>query len=227
MTEAQDDDPVRSSTTMLLERARDRDAAALDELVKRLQPKIERWIRRERGDAIRQRFETMDLSQDVAMELIQFIPRLAVRNARVLDRVLYRMIRNTICDTSDRLSALRRRLTRERPLPSDTMLALDPPARKVPSPPQIADQNEQEAWKRVALALLPPADQELLLRRIEYREPWIDIGRSHDISADAARKKFSRVMARLVSIVSQLKRGGLERVLAEIEKKEGEDGESV
>ncbi|MFH0944889.1 MAG: sigma-70 family RNA polymerase sigma factor [Planctomycetota bacterium] len=200
-------------TTMLLERARGRDGQALAEILRRLQPRIEHLVRRASGPAVKARYETVDLRQDVMMELLEYLPRVKIADSRALENYLVTVIRNTLCDTHAKVVALRRSLSRERPLPSDSVLELDPPRGHVRSPSGIIERREQEAWLRLALPLLPPDDQEVFIRAKLRLETYPALARELGATPDAVRMRVGRIMGRLLRIIVELKDGRIDELL--------------
>lgn len=195
------------AATVLLERIQARDREALELLLERIQPKIQRWIRKERGQLIRSKWDTLDLSQDVALELFLYLPRIGRANSKVLESILYRMIQNTLRDKHDQLMALRRRVTREQPLAGESPLDLDRPVEQVETPSEVAERREEKAWVRLALPLLQAEDEELIIRVKMNQESYVEIGEQEGSSPDAVRMRCNRAMARLTRLVGLLRRG--------------------
>jgi len=201
-------------TTLLLERARGHDGEALAEILRRLQPRIEQIVRRESGPAVKARYETVDLRQDVMIELFEYLPRVRILDSRALENYLVTVIRNTLCDTHAKVMALRRSLNRERPLPSDSVLELDPPRGHARSLSDIIERREQEGWLRLALPLLPPADQELFIRAKLRFDSYGELAEELGGSPDAIRMRVGRIMSRLLRIIVAFKDGRMDEVVA-------------
>lgn len=199
-------------TTQLLERARGADRAALDQLLRHVWPRIVQWVRRERPEAVRGRYETLDCAQDVALGLVQYLPRVVVRDAATFDRILYRMIQNSMCAKLDYLTAQRRRIARERPL--DAAIDLDPPD-PAPSPSQELARREEQAWIRFSLTLLPAEEQELILRHLYGGSSFAEIAAALGQNADAIRMRCNRALAHLGALMRRLRAGEAARLFAE------------
>lgn len=205
--------PDDQTTLNLIRRTRDGDRAAMDELLRHVWPRIEGWIRRERGEAVRSRFDTIDCAQDVALGLVRYLPDVSIGDRETFHRILYRMIQNSLRNKYDYLMARRRRLTLEKPLAIDGPLELDPPDTR-DSPSIEAGKAEMRAWIRFALALLPADEQELIFRRQFDGEAFADIGRALDLDPDAARMRFNRAMLKLNSLIRRLQQGDANALFA-------------
>lgn len=204
--------------TVLLQRAKSDDKKALEELLVRLAPEVDGWIRNERGRAIEAKFETIDLRQDFFVVFLNYLPNMSAKNEDTLRKLLYRMIQNMMRDRGKFLNRELRRFSREKPLPSDTILELDPPdalARKDRSPSSIIDENQEQAIMRVALALLEPEERELVVRHHIERESYVDIGADLGLEPDTVRMRCNRATANAVKLVGRVKRGEIARILDE------------
>lgn len=195
------------STTRLLELAQGGDRAALDDLLAQVMPLIERCVRREQGALIRSKYETVDCAQDVAIDLIRYLPRVQVNNRRTFHALLYRMVQSSLHNKYDFLTAHRRAITREKPLQAGTVLILDPPDPNAPTPSMVMAKEERRSWIRFALALLKPEEQELIFRHQFDDESFIEIGEALGTSPDAVRMRFNRALTRLNSMVGKLRQG--------------------
>lgn len=202
-------------TTVLLDRVRDNDRAALGELLQRIQPLIEQWVRSSRGAAIKRRFDTVDTAQDVMVDLVQYLPKVKFADSETFRRVLFRIVQNTLRDEYDYLVARRRRLLREQPISTGTVIDLDEvpgPAR----PPEAGlERDEEIAWFRLALGFLPPLDQQLILRAEVDGESYPSIAKATGLTKDAARVRVNRALARLLTLKGRLRNGEIGAVAAE------------
>ena len=92
--------------------------------------------------------ETCDYVQDAIVQFLQYGPRFTISNDARFRGLLAKIVENVLCNKYHWFIARRREIARERPLPSDTVLNLDPPRHAVDSPSMAADKHEQEAWVR-------------------------------------------------------------------------------
>jgi RNA polymerase sigma-70 factor (ECF subfamily) len=109
--------------------------------------------------------------------------------------------------------AQRREIARERPLPSNTVLLLDPALQATSTPLDVADRREKEAWIRLGIELLDADDQEVIVLRQWQGLAFSEIGVRLGVSEDAARMRLKRALGRLAATVGHLRRGGLSAIL--------------
>lgn len=216
-------DPGLHETTLLLQRVKRQDQAALGELLRHLQPRIDRWVRRKRSPAVRARFETQDCSQDVVLNLIQYLPTMLIRDSDTFHALLYRMILNSLNNKQAYLMASRRRLTRERPLQTDASIALDPVGADTTPPDRKLEKSERDAWIRCAMSLLSADDQELIFRHHYDGQSFVEIGELLKSSPDAIRMRFNRAMTRMLSVIMKLREGRAAEVAGADEEEVGEE----
>lgn len=203
-------------TTWILNRAREGRQDAMNELLRRLVPRIEQRVRREKGAMLSAHFDTQDFSQDVAMELLEYLPRVEFSDSDALERYLYAAVRNTLIDATRRLRQRRRDVARNRPLPTDSVLNLDPPAgANGQSPSQVAQTHEYHAWIRLALPLLGPDAESIFIRRKLQHEPTEAIAADLGITEAAARMRIRTAEVKLVSIIRKLRAGQLADLVRE------------
>ncbi|HZN59596.1 MAG TPA: sigma-70 family RNA polymerase sigma factor [Planctomycetota bacterium] len=201
-------------TVDLLRRWHEGDAQALDTLLRRELPWIEQRVRTRLGSALRARAETQDFVQQALLEFLRYGPRFLVADRAQLRALLARIAENVLRGAHDHFAARRRALHRERPLPSDSVLFLDGAAARPQSPSQQLAAAEEEARVRLALELLDPADNEVLVLRDWGDLSHAEIGRRLDISEDAARMRYARAVSRLAVLVQAIAHGRLDQVLS-------------
>lgn len=206
-------EPNDGSISILLRRIHKGETAAVERLLLLLEPEVRQWIRQERGRAIEAKFETVDLAQDFFLLFLKYLPNLKCTNEESLRKLLYRMIQNMVRDCGQFLNREIRRISKERPLSSDTVLDLDPPKGSEPSPSQILDQEQENALMRIGLAVLAPADRDLIVRHNFEGVSYVDLGKELGIDSDACRMRCNRAMADLVKIVGRLRRGDIDKAL--------------
>jgi len=118
-----------------------------------------------------------------------------------------------VCDSYDRFSAQRRALARERPLPRDTVLNLDPPIENVDSPSQIVSNHEETAWIRLGLELLEPTLRQVIVLRRWEELSFAEIAEQMGTSKSTARRKYLHSVDRLIDVVDALKSGRIDDAL--------------
>jgi RNA polymerase sigma-70 factor (ECF subfamily) len=175
------------SSMLLVERARAGDEAALDELIRRYLPRLQRWASGRLPAGARDLVDTGDIVQETVVKAVRNLDRFDARGDGALQAYLRQAINNRLADA---YRGVGRR-------PVDTVLRSDLPA-AAPSPLEQAIGAETlERYER-GLARLKDEDRQAIVLRIELCYGYDDIaemlGKS---SAAAARVAVSRALARL------------------------------
>jgi RNA polymerase sigma factor (sigma-70 family) len=178
-------------------------------------PWIQEYVSRKLGPKLRTKLESWDIVQEAMVQFLKYGPRIKVSSASQFRALIGRIVENVLCDEHDRVTTLRRKISRERPLPSDTVLNLDLPRLEVTPPIKTAQRNENEAWIRLAIELVSTQDREVLTLRAWGSHSFSEIGSQIGVGENAARMRFNRALLRLAEKVARLRRGELERVLDE------------
>lgn len=195
------------------------DASALDRLLEDQLPWLRNYVRKRMGPILRNKGETSDYVQDALMEFLRYGPKVEISSERHFKALLVRITENSLRGRYDWFTAHRRRISRERPLPSDTILSLDPPADKeTDSPSRVIQKNEDEAWVRLGVEILDAADRDIVVMRQWERRSFVQIGEALGINSDAARKRHDRALGRLGEKVCLLRQGKLDQVFDETEE---------
>lgn len=211
--------PPDANTYDLLERWRAGDQDALNRLLDRDLEFLRGIVHRRLGTGLRRLGDTDDFVQEAALRVLRFGPRFVLADREQFRSLLATIVINVLRNRHRDLHALKRSSEREQPLPSDTVLYLDPPHRAVARPDQAAAANEQREWLRLGLLLLPPDDQDVLdlhWQGLMDRE----IGERLELAENTARMRRARATARLGQVVMKLKAGQVGEVLATQEGRE-------
>jgi len=208
----------RSTTRVLLSRWHGGDEVARDELLARHLDWIRLRVHERLGPELKARAATGDYVHDVACEVLQYMPRFLVEDGDRFRALICRIVENVLRDRSDWYAAKRRSRSRERPLPSDTVLHLDPPRNRVATPTTDADRREREAWVRLGLELLSEIDRAVLVKREWEGETFAVIGSQLGMSTDAAERRYKKAFERLAIKVKALRRGDLDHAIEEISR---------
>ena len=128
-----------------------------------------------------------------------------------------RIVTNDIRDGHRWMNRERRDHGRERPIPADSVLHLDGPARPVTRPSQKIDREERKAWVRLALELLGATDRDIIQLRQWEKVSFGEIGERLGINEDAARMRHGRALKKLAEKVMSLRGGAVQRCLEEDE----------
>jgi RNA polymerase sigma factor (sigma-70 family) len=204
---------TNADTKLLLARWHEGDAAALHALVQAHLSWIEARVRLRLGPMLRARAETADFVQEAVIDVLQYGPRFVVSDPDQFRGLLARIVENTLRDRVEHFAAKKRDAARERALPSDTVLALDPPRQECARPSEAASARESAALLELALCLLDPGDREVIVLRQKDDLAFAEIGRRLGIAEDAARFRFHRALPRLARCMEQLQRGEVDGAL--------------
>jgi len=200
-------------TLDLLQRWHQGDREALEQLLQRHLPFIRRYVSNRLGPALRGKGETVDFVQDAMVEFLRYGPRFLLADEGHFRALMVKVIENVLRDRHDWFTARRRDLRRERPLPQESLLGLDPLARSVTRPSQVSQRQEEEAWIRLALELLDPEDRRIIMLRTYEELGYGEIATRLGIKESAARMRFNRALPKLARKAGDLRRGRLERAL--------------
>jgi len=174
-------------TSELLVRAKDGDRAALDVLMARYVPRLERWASGRLPPYARSLLDTVDLVQETLMRVVDGLEGVEVRGPGGFQAYVRQAVLNRIRDQI--------RWVRRRPGPDEIPESIEDP---VPSPlEQAIGADVLERYER-ALGRLPEDAQRLLHLRIELDFDYVEIAAMTDRpSSDAARMAVRRALKSL------------------------------
>lgn len=200
---------LTDTTPLLLERWHRGDDQALAALVELHLPWLREHVQRRLGPFLRRHGEAEDYLQDAVLDFLRDAPRFQVRDGAQLRGLLARVVENTLRDKNDWFRAKRRDLARSATVPSDSVLALDPALQRSTTPSRDATRNEIRDWVRLGLELLEAEDRKVILAREHEDRSFVEIGAELGMTANAARMRWVRAVARLAEVMQQLKNGTL------------------
>jgi RNA polymerase sigma-70 factor (ECF subfamily) len=178
-----------ASTLSLLQRARQGDADALNELCRRHMPSLRRWARGRLPKWTRDLRDTEDLVQETLTQTLRHIDTFEPRHDGALQAYLRQALVNRVRDEV-------RRVTRR---PAGVVLE-DHDGYTDPSASPLEQVIGVEAMERYEAALqrLRPEERELIIARVEMQQSYQQIAGAHGKSSpDAARMAVSRALVRL------------------------------
>jgi RNA polymerase sigma-70 factor (ECF subfamily) len=177
----------------LLQRIRQGDHAAWNELYLRYHDQLLLSVRMRLGPGLRRYLESEDIFQSVALEAFRSLGRFEYRGEGSLERYLRTLVVNKIRDRADLFAAQKR---------ADTLDLDETLAESLPAPgPSYHDAGRYERLER-ALNALPAEQREVIvLRKLEGLSSQ-EVAARLGIGDDAARKAFSRAMARLTTLLA-------------------------
>ena len=182
-----------ASTIELLDRFKQGDEQAVDLLVERSLPPLQRWARGRLPQWARGLAETQDLVQDAVVRALPRLKTFEAKHPGALQAYLRQAITNHIRDEIRKVSA--------RPLPTELR---DNHPDRGPSPLEKAIGLERLERYEAALETLRPADREAIIARLElqqsYEEVAIALGKPN---ADAARMAVTRAVKALIKAMDE------------------------
>jgi RNA polymerase sigma-70 factor (ECF subfamily) len=174
-------------TTELLRRAKSGDASALDTLLARYLPRLQRWASGRLPSHARALFDTSDLVQETLMKAVQGLDGIEVRGPGGFQAYVRAAVLNRIRDQI--------RWARRRPGPEGVPESL---ADQAPSPLELAIGADVLDRYEHALAGLTEDERQVLHLRIELDFDYDEIAAMTDRpSRDAARMAVQRALRRL------------------------------
>jgi RNA polymerase sigma-70 factor (ECF subfamily) len=171
----------------LLVQAKGGDNEALDRLLGRYIPRLERWASGRLPHAIRSMNDTADIVQDAVVNALRNLDTLEIRSEGALLAYLRQSVNNRIID----------QYRRHGRRPPRVEIPLDAEAAET-SPLEAAIGVEAiENYER-ALATLRPKDRDLIILHVEFPMSKADLAAQFGFeSPDAARMALRRALARL------------------------------
>jgi len=184
-----DESPSLLSTLDLLERARQRDQDALNELFRRNHGPLRRWARGRLPRWTRDLRDTEDLVQETLAQTLKHIDSFEHRHEGALQSYMRQALINRVRDEVRRVNRY----------PAVGALDdADQQAVQAASPLEEAIGSEALQRYEAALARLRPEERQLIQARVEMQQSYQQIATAHGKStADAARMAVSRALVRL------------------------------
>lgn len=184
--------PLEASVE-LIRLAQSGDEAALDRLVRRYLPRLQRWARGRLPDHARGLAETQDLVQDALIGTVRNLSDFADRGEGALQVYLRQAVINRVRDEIRRAAA--------RPAADETLGALQD---RSATPLELAMGAETFARYDRALQQLDETEREGVVARIElgcsFQEVAELMGKP---TADAARVAVTRAVAKLARVMAE------------------------
>lgn len=204
-------------TIDLLRRWHSGDRDALAQLVRYNLPWLTEHVRAHLGNRLRAHEESQDHVQEAVLDVLTYGPRFEIANNAHFRALLARIVENNLRDRGRWLGRERRDVRRNQPIPSDTVLQLDPPVRCVTRPSEAgarAEREEEKEWIRLAVDLLEPRDRDAVWLRVFEGLSFEAIGQRLGTSANAARLRHRRALPRLAKKIRELTQRRIRAALA-------------
>jgi len=185
------------SSINLLSRIRDGDAEALNRLIARHLPPLQRWARGRLPRGIRDLEDTADLVQETVIQAIKHLNHFEYRREGALQAYLRHAVYNRI----------RMEFRRKQSRPARTELDSEPEDVSASPLEQAVGREAVERYER-ALARLKPEDREAVIAKMELDCSYAELARAlGKPSADAARMAVGRALMRLAEEMKREPRG--------------------
>jgi RNA polymerase sigma factor (sigma-70 family) len=202
---------VEDSALDLLNRWRNGDRSALQQLLADVEPWLHREMTKAVGDGLRNEQDSLDLAHVAVLNFLASGPRFVPENAGQFRALLKRIALNEVFDQRRRQGRRGRRLRVDSVLDSRSTLSgfarLQTTADR---PSHVAERSEETEWVRLALQFLEPEDRYLLLASEVEGLDWATIAAELGLSSpDAARVRCARLKPRVGVLLLQLRRGKL------------------
>jgi RNA polymerase sigma factor (sigma-70 family) len=180
-------------TVELVQRAKEGDEHALEQLIARVLPRIQRWAHGRLPRGARSMLDTVDIVQDVLVSSVRHLDNFEQRGPGAFVAYLRRGLVNRLEDERRKLAC--------RPVQAE--MPVDVVAHE-PSPLAQALSEERRARYEAALAALDDADQAAIIGRFEWGYSYADLAVALGKPTDgAARAAVLRAVQRLLTVVRE------------------------
>jgi RNA polymerase sigma-70 factor (ECF subfamily) len=171
------------------------DTKAVDVLVQRCLPAVQRWAHGKLPRAARGEFDTKDLVQEAAFRMLKRGGRFAPRHSQAVHAYMRQTVLNLIRDQARRFAR------RGEPVELAEEVACDRTG-----PLELAVRQELRAHYEDAMRSLRTKERELLIARVEHEHKAKDIARLFGLpSPDAARMAVGRAFHRLMGKLNHVR----------------------
>jgi RNA polymerase sigma-70 factor (ECF subfamily) len=175
------------SSINLLARVREGDAEALNRLIARHLPPLQRWARGRLPRGIRDLEDTADLVQETVIQALKHLDRFEYRREGALQAYLRQAVYNRI----------RMEFRKKRSRPGRAELVVEPEDQAASPLEEAVGRETLDRYER-ALARLKPEDREAVITRMDLEGSYAELAAAlGKPSADAARMAVVRALLRL------------------------------
>lgn len=213
MEEREPDEGDEQRTRALLEAWCAGDRGALATLLAEELPWLQRRVTARLGDALRDRVDSLDMVQELAMDALEYAPRFVVSSRAQFRALLARMVENNLRDA--RRFHERRGLGDRAGSVHESVLDLDGGGGARAAPQQAAAKSDLREWLELALEFLPEEDRRLVRGREFEGKGFEALGEELGMKANTARMRFQRALAKLSGHIRDLRRGSIDSLFAE------------
>lgn len=201
-------EPDSAETQRLLTQVRAGNRQALNQLLVRHRPYLQRFIELCLDPQLRPRVDPSDVIQEAHLEAVRRLPDYLAHTPMPFRLWLRQLARDRLLKLRrHHVRAARRAVGREVPLPDGSSLQFAQQLLAAgPTPAQQCDQQELARRLRRGLAQLDDADREILLLRNFEGLSYAEISYILAVEPAAARKRHGRALVRLHKVLFE---GGL------------------
>lgn len=198
------DTPEKDETRKLLRDWQERgDRDALDVLLQRNMAFVHQRVRQRMGARLRGDAESLDLVQEVALDVLQYGPRFVATDSHQLRGLLIRMVENNLRDRARRRAAAKRDPDRER---SRDAPSVDLAANQSGPATQV-EGDERRELVRLAVELLDENDRAIVSMHQLEGIPMAEVADMLGIAVTTAHMRYKRALPRLALRIQELYRG--------------------
>lgn len=210
--------PPADETLALLVRWHQGDRPALEALLSKHLPELQRFVERSlRAElqALRRHHEAADLVQDAAAKVLGYLPRFVPKDGEQFQRLLRTFVRNEIRNRLRSPSVRRQSMRNGRS--DESLLDLSAPSSSSVHPDRAAQKAERLALTRamaeMALQFLDEEERLVLELRTQGELDWPRIAEEIGSTPDATRMRHKRALARLANHVRTIREGRIDALL--------------
>jgi RNA polymerase sigma-70 factor (ECF subfamily) len=201
-------------TVELLRRWHGGEKEALHVLLKRFLPRLHQFASsklRSEFSQLQREQDSLDLVQTSAAKALEYVPPFVPRDDEQFFGLLCTFVMNHL---RNRLRSPGRGEAERKGEFGDSVLDLRPSERSSEYPSQVVQEAEERAWARFALEFLPDLDRRLVLLRVVEQASWEEVASDLQVTPDAARMRFNRLMPELANMIRRLREGHVDDLLS-------------
>jgi RNA polymerase sigma factor (sigma-70 family) len=196
-------------TEELLQRLEAGEEESLEPLLELHMEWLLKQVRQRLGPKLRERADSYDYTQEAALRILRYVPRIPLRSTRQFRGLALRILENSLRDQADYQQAQKRDARRERSLDDASELWT------VGSQGSALDRRRLEGLLRIAIELLSTRDRQIVLAHDWDGLGFAQIAREQDLSADSVRMRYQRALPKLADLMRRLERGEISEILEE------------
>lgn len=183
------------SSFELIQRAQQGDDEALNQLLARYLPRLQRWASGRLPSHVRELADTNDVVQDAVIGTFRQLPQFELRGEGALQAYLRRAVMNRIVDEVRRIERRPRRDVLDTGVPDTGR-----------SPLELAIGSEAIERYENALSALTATEREAVIARIELGHTYAEVAELvGKPTAEAARVAVARALAKLARLMASLR----------------------